>query len=199
MTDCLTCPEPQNYAAVALQLQNTAMQAETCLFELQKQLRNGTNPSTTIFTTTGTQSIVPNALVDLNPGALTPTFNSTPVTALTGLGPNLDPGVYQVGICLTATASGVVDDNSLRIVRIRTKRDGTPSGAPNDASAEESVYEPNNGNGVDMSLMATMTLDGSQDLIFSFFHLNVSSNITIATGCTFWWSKLSDQVALRAV
>lgn len=199
MTNCLTCPEPENYAAVALQLQNTAMQAEACLFDLQKQLRNGTNPLTTVITSTGTESIAANVVQDLGVTSFTTNFANNPATQLTVLGPNLPVGVYQVGVALTATASGVVNDNTLRLVRIRTKRDGTPSSAPDDSVAEVTIYEPNNGAGSDMSLSTVVTLDGNQDLIFSFFHLNTSSTITIAAGATYWWTKLSDQVALRTV
>lgn len=199
MTNCLTCPEPENYAAVALQLQNTALQAESCLFDLQKQLRNGTNPLTTVLTSTGSESIAANVVQDLGVTSFAPTFANNPATQVFLLGPNLPTGVYHVGVTLTAIASGVVDDNTLRVLRIRTKRDGTPSGAPDDSLAEITIYEPNNGTGSDMSLSTTVTLDGNQDLIFSFFHLNTSSTITIASGATYWWTKLSDQVALRTV
>jgi len=199
MTNCLTCPEPENYAAVALQLQNTAMQAESCLFDLQKQLRNGTNPLTTVITSTGTESIAANVVQDLGVTSFTTNFANNPTTQVVQLGPNLPIGVYQVGATMTAIASGVVDDNTLRVLRIRTKKDGTPSGAPDDSLAEITIYEPNNGTGSDMSLSTTVTLDGNQDLIFSFFHLNTSSTITIASGAIYWWTKLSDQVALRTV
>jgi len=199
MTQCLTCPQPENYAAVALQLQNTALQAEACLFELQKQLRNGTNPLTTILTSTGAELTTANVLQDLGVTAFTINFSNWTAVQLVGLGTNLPAGVYQVGAMLTATATGVVDDNSLRVLRIRTKRAGTPTDAVADFSDEVTIYEPNNGNGSDMSLMTTVTLDGSQELLFSFTHTNTSSTLSIGVGARYWWSKLSDQVALRTV
>lgn len=199
MTNCLTCPEPENYAAVALQLQNTALQAETCLFQLEKQLRKGTNPLTGVITSTGAELVAANALLDLGTTSFTINFSNWTAVQLAGLGPDLPPGVYQVGASLTATATGGVDVNSLRVLRIRTKKSGTPTNAVADFSDEITIYEPNNGNGVDMSIMTTVTLNGNQELLFSFVHTNVTSLVSIAIGATYWWSKLSDQVALRAV
>lgn len=206
MTECLTCPQPENYAAVALQLQHTALQAEACLFDLERRLRAATNRPTTVLTSTATQTIDANTLTDLGTGGMTVNFNnipatslSTPVTSLTNLGPNLPVGVYEVGVSLNAIATGAVDDNSLRFIRIRTKKAGTPVNAPEDFLSEETIYEPNNGNGSDMTLITTVTLNGSQELFFSFQHTNVSSTINISIGATFWWARLSDQVALRTV
>lgn len=199
MTECLTCPEPQNYAAVALQLQNSALQAEACLHDLQRRLRQGTNPLTTILTSTGAELTSANNLQDLGVTSFAITFSNWTANQLLGLGPNLPAGVYQVGVSLTATATGAVNDNSLRYLRIRTKPAGTPTNAPADAFDELTIYEPNNGNGSDMTLMTTMTLNGNQSLLFSFDHTNTSSAISIGIGATYWWSRLSDQVALRTV
>lgn len=207
MTDCLTCPEPENYAAIALQLQNTALQAETCLYDLERRLRAGTNPPTTVYTSTSLPVSIPaNTLRDISGVSLTVNFSNIPAStifppapSLSALGPNLPVGVYQVGVCLNAIAVGAVTDNSLRLIRIRTKKTGTPTNAPADAFAEVTIYEPNNGTGSDMSLMTVLTLNGSQDLLFSFLHTNTASNMDISIGATFWWSRLSDQVALRTV
>jgi hypothetical protein len=199
MTDCLTCPEPENYAAVALQLQNTALQAEACLFNLERQLRSATNPLTTIITSTGAEIVAPNVLTDLGITSFTLNYSNWTANQLLGLGPNLPPGVYQVGAMFTATATGVVNDNSLRLLRIRTKKAGTPTAAEPDFFDELTIYEPNNGNGSDMSLMTTVTLNGNQELLFSFEHTNTSSTLSIGIGARYWWSRLSDQVALRAV
>jgi len=199
MTECLTCPQPENYAAVALQLQNTALQSEACLFSIEQQLRTATNPLTTIITSTATESVAANVLTDLGITSFTLNFSNWTASQLVNLGPNLPAGVYQVGVMLTATAAGVVDDNSLRVLRIRTKKAGTPTDSPADFSDEITIYEPNNGNGSDMSLFTTVTLNGTQELLFSFVHTNTSSLITIAAGARYWWSKLSDQVALRTV
>ncbi len=199
MTECLTCPQDPNYAAIALQLQNTALQAETCLFELEEQLRNATNPLTTVVTSTGTESIAANVLVDLGVTSFTINFSNWTAVQVAGLGSNLPPGVYQVGASITAIAAGAVDANSLRVLRIRTKKSGTPTNAVADFSDEITIYDPNNGNGVDMSIMTTVTLDGNQELLFSFVHTNTSSLMNISIGATYWWSKLSDQVALRTV
>lgn len=204
MTQCLTCPEPENYAAVALQLQNTALQAEACLFELDRQLQMATNPPTIVMTSAG-QIITANTLTDLTAGALA--FSNVPpatsafitVPALTSIATILPPGVYQAGACINATATGAINDNSLRVLRVRTKKMGTPTDATPDFSTEITVYEPNNGNGSDMSIAATVTLDGTQDILFSFVHTNVASTISIASGAIFWVSRLSNQVALRTV
>lgn len=199
MTNCLTCPQPQNYAAIALQLQNTALQAETCLHDLEAQLRRATNPLTTVITSTGAELVAANVLQDLGVTSFTLNFSNWTATQLAGLGPNLPPGVYQVGASLTAIASGAVDDNSLRVLRIRTIPAGAPTNTASDFSDEITIYEPNNGAGADMSLLTTVTLNGKQDLLFSFIHTNTSSLISISIGATYWWSRLSDQVALRTV
>jgi hypothetical protein len=199
MTECLSCPQPENYAAVALQLQNTALQTEACVFDLENQLRIATSPLTTIITSTGVESIAANVLTDLGVTSFTINFSKWTANQLVSLGPNLPTGVYQVGVMLTATAAGVVDDNSLRVLRIRTKKSGTPTAAAADFSDEITIYEPNNGVGSDMSLFTTVTLNGNQELLFSFIHTNTSSLINIAAGARYWWSKLSDQVALRTV
>lgn len=195
----MTCPHPENYAAIALQLQNTALQAEACLHDLQRRLRQGTNPLTTVLTSTGAELTIANNLQDLGVTAFTVNFSNWTAIQLVGLGPNLPPGVYQVGASLTATATGAVDDNSLRILRIRTVPAGAPTNSVADFSDEVTIYEPNNGNGSDMTLMTTVTLNGNQSLRFSFDHTNTSSTISIGIGATYWWSRLSDQVALRTV
>lgn len=205
MTNCLTCPQPENYAAIALQLQNTALQAEACLFELDRQLQMGTNPPTVVMTSSAPQAISANVQTNLDASVLA--FSNVPpatsafitVPSLTLIATILPPGVYQAGAALNATASGAVDDNSLRILRVRTKKMGTPVDATPDFSTEITIYEPNNGNGSDMAIAATVTLDGTQDVLFSFVHTNTSSTINIATGAIFWVSRLSDQVALRTV
>lgn len=199
MSHCMTCPHPENYAAIALQLQNTALQAEACLHDLQRRLRQGTNPLTTVLTSTGAELTIANNLQDLGVTAFTVNFSNWTAIQLVGLGPNLPPGVYQVGASLTATATGAVDDNSLRILRIRTVPAGAPTNSVADFSDEVTIYEPNNGNGSDMTLMTTVTLNGNQSLRFSFDHTNTSSTISIGIGATYWWSRLSDQVALRTV
>lgn len=205
MTNCLTCPQPENYAAVALQLQNTALQAEACLFELDRQLQMATNPPTIIMTSGSPQVIAANTLTDLLAGTFvfsnippaTSAFIATPSLIL--ISNTLPPGVYEAGVALNATATGAVDDNSLRVLRVRTKKMGTPTNATPDFSAEITVYEPNNGAGSDMSMATTVTLDGTQDVLFSFVHTNTSSTLSIATGAMFWLSRLSNQVAFRAV
>ena len=199
MTECMTCPQDPNYAAIALQLQNTALQAEECLFDLERQLRNATNPLTTVLTSTGAELVAANVLQDLGITSYTVNFSNWSAIQLVNLGTNLPTGVYQVGASITATATGAVDANSLRVLRIRTKKHGTPTNATADFSDEVTIYDPNNGNGVDMSLMTTVTLDGNQDLVFSFVHTNTSSTLSVGIGATYWWSRLSDQVALRTV
>lgn len=199
MTECLTCPQPANYAAIALQLQNTALQAEACLHDLEQRLRQGTNPLTTVVTSTGAELTIANNLQDLGITSFTINFSNWTANQPFNLGPNLPPGVYQVGCSLTATATGAVTDNSLRLLRIRTVPFGAPTNTPADFSDEVTIYEPNNGNGSDMTLMTTVTLNGNQALRFSFDHTNVASSISIGIGATYWWSKLSDQVALRTV
>ena len=60
MSNCLDCPDEQNYAAIALQLQETALQAEQCLYDAEVALRAAVNPATIVRTTSINQSVAAN-------------------------------------------------------------------------------------------------------------------------------------------
>lgn len=201
MTECLSCPQPPNAAAVALQLQQTALQAEECLYDLERSLRAGTNPPTLILTTTAAQPVGANTSTTLPAVATATTFANSSLRVVSNFAIPTPPGVYLCGVNLNATVTaGVLIDNSLRSVSISVRESGifAPT-EPDLYTATKTVYEPNNGNGVDMNLTATVTVEEMNSVHFSFLHNNTGATVTLATGMTLWMTRLSDRVALRVV
>lgn len=198
--NCLDCPEPGNYAAVALQMQETAQQAEACMLRARTQLRRVTNPYTFLYTHTNSPNYSANVFNTMSGTEAVIFANGTQDSI------NVNewvPGVWMVGVHLTATATGAINDNTYREIGITVY----PSIASslittlNNALyvAAATAYEPNNGTGVDMSLHTTVVINENQKVLIYFRHANVSSTINIAAGATFWATRLSDSTAMRVV
>lgn len=196
MTVCVACAEPANFAAVALKLQSTALHAERCIYERQRKLRSATNQPTHV-----TMSSAPLAGLAAGVHSLGSLLPGTTLFANSSLRVNgfPPPGVYEVGCALQATASGAVTDNSIRALNVASKLVSAPLDAPFLYAAAETVRDPNNGNGVDMNLSATIVIQDRQIFAFAFYHENAASTITIAAGAIFWMTRLSDQIATAVV
>lgn len=200
MSDCFDCLDPANYAAVALELQQTAMQAESCIFTLERSLRSVPNDLTAISTSSADISFANGAVFNLGISTLTSTYNTiNNVSNFMFPGTALPAGVWQVGAFVNAVAAGAVNANSYRYLYIAVRNTTDPAAAPNVYRAEVSCFEANVGNGMDMNLIATVVLNGKQGINFQFLHNNSSSQITIKTGAIYWATRLSDQIALKAV
>ncbi len=194
--DCFTCPQPANYAAIALQLQKTAFDAENCIYPLEAQLRAAANRSTVVNVTSSLQAVSFATRTTIAFSNLTCTFSNSETSFLSSAPP---PGIYHVGIWLNATAAGAVTDNSFRQLEIVTRPLLAPSVVPDDTSVSLVIFESNNGNGMDMGLDTLVTLDGLQAIRFEFLHANAGSAVNIAAGAIVWWTKISDLEIPRVV
>jgi len=192
VTDCFTCATPQNYAAVALKMQETALAAESCIFELEQRLRGAVNqPALIVPATFG--AFPDNSLVILSLG--TATFQNSQFTSFFT---PLPRGVYEVGLSFTMTATGAVSDNTYRFARISTRNAYLPLSAPDKSTVYEIVFESNNGAGMDMTLHTVVTSDGNDVVRFLAQHGNTASTCTVTNGLA-WAVRLSDLDAPRVV
>lgn len=192
MTDCFTCAAPENYAAVALKLQQTAIDAENCIFALEQRLRGAVNPLTLIAPIT--LGSFPSDAESIF-GMGTPTFHNSTYNNFNTAMPR---GIYQVGMYFTITAVGAVNDNTYRFARISTRSVYSAASVPNSQSVFQTTFEANTGNGMDMMLHTTVTSDGTDKIQFFAQHGNTSSNCTTTNGVG-WVSRLSDLDAPRVV
>lgn len=192
--DCFTCPQPANYAAVALQLQKTALDAENCIYPLEMALRGAANRPTVVNISSSAPSVAP-ATRQRIALSTTPTFSNSAILFIQTTPP---AGIYETGVWLNATAAGATTDNSFRQIEIVTRPLSAPSTTPDDYSVANVMYESNSGNGMDMLLNTTVALDGLSMIQYYFTHNN-ASNVIIATGAIFWWTKISDATIPRVV
>jgi hypothetical protein len=191
--ECFNCADPQNYAAVALKLQQTAMQAESCIYALETTLRAAINQPALIVPVSYTgmsSSSTPNFLV-----LGTPIFQNSP---LANFGNPLPRGVYEAGLSFNIAATGAVNDNTYRFAQIGVRNVYAPLSQPNSFNAWQTSFESNSGNGMDMGLHTVIESDGNDRISFYAYHGNTSStcNITFGLG---WVVRLSDLDAPRVV
>lgn len=191
----LDCPEPENYAAVALQLQETALQAEQRIYLVERQLRAAANAFTFVQTTTAVRTGLGTGGFNLiNPGSVanTITFTNWP-NVLLGSDTPLVPGagVYEVGFYGNLIASGVVTDNSVRQVRIKQTRDAPISGTEilvNTAMA--TIWEANVGGGMDVTVTGVFVCQSQDEIAFEMNHANVGSTMNVSSGAVYWMTYL---------
>lgn len=204
MTDCVACLDPQNYAAIALKLQETAIHAEECIYALETSLREVTNPATIIATTSGVPNSNANILLNVTIANVTTYANSALTSYATAT--QWTTGMWQVGMNLTATATGAVTDNSYRELYVAVKAADitlSPAALPYPGYSQISmvtVTEPNTGNGVDMTISSVVALTRAEDQpVFFFRHGNTGSAMAIANGGQLWATRLGDVTSLRVV
>lgn len=197
---CLTCPADPNLADVALQLQKTALEAEACIFAQEKALRAASNAPTVITATTGSFTIT-NGLE----GPLTP--DSVGYTTIFNNANTLDPsiawqnlflmgGIFLCGLNFNMTAT-TPTDNSMRRTSLGVR-------APFSFGYTQSIiftqYETTALNGIDASVVAVFATDPNTVIgDASLFHTNTASTITIASGLTYWATRLGDSSVVRTV
>lgn len=205
----LSCPNPQNYAAVAKQLHETALQVEARIYELEYQLRAAANRPTIVQTTTAAQTGITSAGGEqiIGPGqgvAFTETFNNTAVASDEPISNNdtilnvLADGLYEVGLTGNVIPSGAADANSFRIVRVQHYTPDPGSAGPiltgfsmvNHASY--TTFESNVGNGEDFTLVGEFKMKAGDLIYFTLQHNNTSSSMNLSTGAIAWIHKLSD-------
>lgn len=204
MTDCVACLDPQNYAAIALKLQETAIHAEQCIYALETQLREVTNPQTIYCSVPSTPAMNADILsvMGINNTALYANSSLTSFYTAT----QWTTGVWQVGFYLNATASAGVTDNSYRELTVAVKDADitlSPASLPFPGYSQistVSMTEPNSGSGVDLTISAVVVLDQvEQQPVFFFRHGNVASAMNIASTALVWATRLGDSTTLRVV
>lgn len=210
----LTCPDPPNMAAIAKQLHQTALEAEQEIFLLEQRMRSGVNPPSVVVTTTAPVAGL-SANADHDIGALATfatTFDNTDGLGGGGSGTfgpqtfgtftrNLGEGVYEVGFALTATASGVVDDNTLRLFEIRQMRPD-PTVVLGESLVQRTGFtnfETNTGVGTDVAFAGVFRARPSDRWMFILRHQNTSSTLTVATGAIIWAAKVSESTLTRVL
>ena len=199
----MSCLAEDNFAAIALAMQKTALEAEARIFTLEQQLRAAANRPTIVQTSTAaiTGFTANTSFLPFGPlggGNFVTNFNNT------GFDRNVDsssrqqftvengtgPGLYQFGAFLNAVASGVVDDNSYRVIFIEQWRQ-TPTGEVKISVAARTDYETNTGVGTDLTVIAEFDMTPADRVRFLFLHGNTSSTMNVSIGTIVWSSKIS--------
>lgn len=205
----LDCPDDDNYAAIAKQLHETALEAEARIYDLEQQLRFAVNGPTIIQTSTAAiTGLAANVENPIGPTQTTTTRNFDNTTLLSelyideaGLFEQLGAGLYEIGMFANVIASGAVDDNTWRSFRIVHERPD-PTVAGGWAILDESSYtmfESNTGTGTDVCLVAHFSMREEDRVSFLFFHLNTSSTMNASSNNMFWLHKLSLADTLRII
>lgn len=202
----LSCPQPDNYAAVAKQLHETALQVEECIYDQEISLRAMVNRSAIVKVTTASiTGIFANFDQSVLGGSPTYVYNSTGLDSQ--IGPDssedlfrfLGEGVFEIGWTCTALASGVVTDNSYRVFRIEQARHDPTSatGFQIVNQAGYTLFETNTGNGTDVSFSGVFRVLPGDRINLMLLHNN-ASDLTIPAGMYVWMAHLSD-TSLRQV
>lgn len=200
------CPEPENYAAVAKQLHDTALRVESAIYDMEQLLRSAVNRPTLVNTSTAPQTDISSSTdVTLSPVSTITFVNFPLVLASDTVYSDPDTyrvtgeGIYQVGMSGTVVPQGAIFVNSHLTFKIQLIRpDPTELLSPIVFTAGYTVYEPGYAGGVDFSLSAILRIKPMDSVQFSINHGN-SSDRTLSTGAVFWMQKVSDVDITRVV
>lgn len=212
----LACMDGQNMAAIALQLQHTARQAEERIYTLEQRLRAALNRPTIIQRSTALiTGIAADPFIGLQQigpaggGSFVTDFNNTGQNSNIDTGNRtffqaLGAGVYEVGLSANLIASGAVSDNTYRIFRIvQTRLDPAldlispaPFGEHEIDQNALTLYESNTGVGVDATVSAVFRMEAADRIHFAVQHQNAGSTLNSSIGCLIWLSKLSTNDAV---
>lgn len=205
----LACMDGENMAAIALQMQHTAFQAEERIYTLEQRLRASVNGptkiqrSTTLVTGlvtdpfTGYQSIGPGSgatfVTDFDNTGFSGSIDSSSRTMIGQLG----EGLYELGMAANLIASAGVTDNSYRLFRIViTRLDPLVDGEPEADQAAIELFESNTGIGVDGIVTGIFRLQAADRIQFVVQHSNVASTLNASIGTLIWMTKLSSNDAV---
>lgn len=200
------CPDPENYAAVAKQMHDTALRVESVIYDMEQLLRSAVNRPTLINTSTAPYSgIPPNGDEVLNP-ATTVTFANFPLISSNDT-VHSDPdayqitgeGIYEVGMSGTVVPDGAIFVTSHRTFKIQQLRpDPSALLDPVIFTAGYTVFEPGYAGGMDFSFSTILRIKPMDTVLCVINHGN-SSSLTLSTGATFWMQKVSDVDITRVV
>lgn len=205
----LSCPEGENYAAIAKQLHLTALQAEERIYTLEQQLRAAANRSTLIQTSTAVVNI-PAGLTAVNyffARGGSPTvinFNNTD-SGVIGIDDAqifsfLGAGVYEIGVYASGVSSGAITDNSQRVWRITQERVDPTLALGFTVVHEASIiqFETNTGVGTDVCISGTFKIQATDRIGFTLNHDNATS-VNVSVGTVAWLHRLSDATVLAVI
>lgn len=207
----LACMDGANMAAVGLQLQHTALQAEARIYTLEQRLRAALNRPTKVQRSTATitgyvadpfsgdQSLGPfassgNWVTDFDNTGFSANVDSTSGLMFAALG----AGMYEFGIAVNVIASGAVTDNSYRIVRILLYREDPTAfdGVVVADQASLTLYESNTAVGTDFTVVAHFRIEETDTVAFTLQHQNAGSTLNSTLGARVWMTKLSSNDAV---
>jgi hypothetical protein len=204
----IECMTPDNVAAVAKKMHDTALQVEQQIYEVENQLRESLNKPTIIqATTVNATGLAANTDHLIGPtfgGIVSTVFNNTsfpnssPIANFDTLSITLGEGMYEVGFWCTAVASGVADAGTQRSFRIRHY---TPdpsvvgflfNGLRLVNEISYTLFESNVGGGVEIAISGHFRLRPMDRIFFTLFHQNTSSTLTVNAGAVGWVHKVSE-------
>lgn len=191
----LSCPQPDNYAAIAKQLHETALEAEQRIDCLERLVRAAVNLPTAIsLKTVDTDSYVASGEAIIfgswNGGEYTVGFaNSSLIISDETRYP---AGIYQIGMFIEPYATGAVTANSIRACFVEVRETAGTGGFVR--RADMYLLDPNNGLGNGMCLETVQRVDEGNLIHFKFYHENAASTMRIGVGTPgiAWITKLSD-------
>lgn len=191
----VACPAPDNMAAIALQMQRTALETEATLFGIENLLSASLNrPMWVIDSTANVTGLV--GFVDqflLSGAAAVERFNNTGVDLNLSTWVELPfTGLWQVGFSCVVVASGAVTDNSLRDFKLRHGRPfPSPLGFVTIWEEDYILYETNTGTGVDGVVVAEFNAQAGDVVAPLIHHNNSGSTLTMNTPMRMWATLLS--------
>lgn len=208
MSSPVDCPVPDNMAAIALQMQETAMQAEAELYAAELAFAASLNrPTWVVDLTTTVSGIAANAHYDLfssGGGTYVEQFNNTGFEVKeSGLIRLPYAGLWEVGMCINQTASGAVNDNTVRdfiIVHARQSA-ASPVGYTELWRESSTLMESNTGVGTDATVIMDVDAQARDILKVFLYHGNTSSTMTVPNSPTprFWGSLRTSRDQVKVV
>lgn len=191
----LSCPEPENYAAIAKQLHETALQAEESIACLERAVRAAVNLPTAVSLKTLDTNVFPTSTEALifdswNANEYTVSFANSSLTIDDQV--RYPAGIYQMGMFIEPYAVGAVTANSIRACFIEIRNQAATGNFIR--RADMYLLEPNNGLGNGMCLETVQRVDEGNLIHFKFYHENAGSSMRIGVGtpAIAWITKLSD-------
>lgn len=201
----LACPLPDNMAAVALQMQATALDAEARIFVMERGLRAAVNrPAWMRRSTVQVTGIAANVDSDVLNGASTvEDFNNSGYSATASNGGGALPydGLWQIGLSVTTIASGTVTDNTHRTFIVQHVR-------PNSASStgfveiwreELTLYETNTAVGADACVLVEVVARAGDSFRCLLNHGNTGSTMNVPAGTRLWAALISSADTVKVM
>lgn len=200
------CPQPENYAAIAKQLHDTALRAEAVIYDMEQQLRSAVNRPTLINTSDAPQTDIPAGGDNvLSPSSVVTFVNFPLLSSTDSVYSDADTyrvtgeGIYEVGMSGTVVPQGAIFAASHRTFKVQLVRpDPAELISPTVFTSGYTIYEPNWAAGVDFSYSVIMRIKPFDTVQFLINHGN-TSDLTLSTGAIFWMQKVSDVDITRVV